>query len=230
MQPWWKSGGYSGIVFVVLFVIGFILQFDAPMVDDSGAEIKQYFIDDGTIYLLGDILIGIGFVFFFLVFAWALSAFIAASETAGENWSRLILVYAAIATAVGFAFSMFNAALAYGAAEFTDENTVKALYYAGDVGLMTGPPLLVGGLTLTIGICILRFGAFPKWLGWLSIVIAVLSTISVFGLLMDDPENALSLLGALAFLLWAVQTLALSYFMISADELPVPADAVPTLA
>ena len=120
MQPWWKSGGFSGIAFVILFVIGFILQIDGPMVDDSGAEIKQYFIDDGSMYLLGDILIGIGFVFFFLTYVWALSAFIAATEPVGENWSRLVLLYGAIATAVGFGFSMFNAALAYGAAEFVE--------------------------------------------------------------------------------------------------------------
>jgi len=222
-EQWWKSGGFSGIAFVILFVIGFVLQLDGPMVDDSGAEIKQYFIDDGSKYLLGDILIGIGFVFFFLTFVWALSGFMAAAEPAGQTWARLILVYGAIATAVGFGFSMFNAALAYGAAEFADENTIKALYYAGYVGLMAGPPLLTGGLTLTIGIGILRHGMFPKWLGWLSIVIAVLATVSVFGLLMDDSESPLSLLGALAFLLWAIQTLALSYFMITADKLPTPA-------
>lgn len=219
-EQWWKSGGFSGIVFVVLFVIGFILQIDGPMVDDPAAEIKQYFIDDGTKYLLGDILIGIGFVFFFLTYVWALSAFMGAAEPAGQNWARLILVYGAIATAVGFAFSMFNAALAYGAAEVADENTVKALFSAGHVGLMLGPPLLTAGLTLTIGIGVLRHGMFPKWLGWLSIVIAVLATISVFGLLMEDPENVLSLLGALAFLLWAVQTLALSFYLLRAESVP----------
>src|SRR6476660_5924068 len=142
---WWKSGGFSGIVFVVLFVIGFILQLDGPMVDDSGAEIKQYFIENSSKYLLGDTLIGIGFVFFFLTYVWALSAFMGAGEPAGQTWSRLILVYGAIATAVGFAFSIFNASLAYGAVDFADENTIKAVFYGGYVGLMTGPPLLTAG-------------------------------------------------------------------------------------
>jgi hypothetical protein len=219
-EQWWKSGGFSGIAFVVLFVIGFILQINGPMVDDSGAEIKQYFIDDGSMYLLGDLLIGIGFVFFFLTFVWALSGLLGAAEPGDEAWSRLVLVYGAIATAVGFGFSMFNAGLAYGAAEFLDDNTARALFYSGYVGLMTGPPLLVGGLTLTVGILVLRHGAFPKWIGWLSLVVAVLGTVSVFGLLMDDPENVLSMLGALAFLLWAVWTLALSYFMLTAERTP----------
>ena len=220
MSPelWWKSGGFSGIAFVVLFVIGFILQIDGPMVDDSGAEIKQYFIDDGSKYILGDLLIG--FVFFFLTFVWALSEFIGAGEPVGQAWSRLILVYGAIATAVGFGFSMVNAGLAYGAAEFADENTVKALFYSGFVGLMVGPPLLVSGLTLTVGIAILRHGMFPKWVAWLSLVIALLAVISVFGLLMDDPENVLSMLGALAFLLWAVWTLAVSFYMLKAEAAP----------
>jgi succinate-acetate transporter protein len=117
---------------------------------------------------------------------------------------------------------MFNASLAYGAAEFLDDNTAKALFYAGYVGLMTGPPLLVSGLTLTVGTAILRHGVFPKWLAWLSLLIALLGVLSVFGLLMDDQENVLSMLGALAFLLWAVWTLALSFYMLKAEAVPEP--------
>lgn len=224
-EQWWKAGGFSGIVFVVLFVIGLVLQFDSPMVDDSGAEIKQYFIDNGTKYLLADTLIGIAFTFFFLTFIWALSGYMSAAEPAGQNWSRLILMYGTVMTAAGFAYSAFNAALAYGAADFLDENTAKAFYYAGSIGFTSGLPLLVGGLMLTVGTGIMRHGMFPQWLGWISLAVTVIGVVSSFGVLPDDPENPLMLLGLVGLLLWMVSTVALSFYMLKAETLPAPRTA-----
>ena len=70
---WWRIGGICGIVLVVLFVVGaIVLQGDTPTYDQSAAEIREFWADDGQRYLIGDYLIGIGFVIFFLAFLSAL--------------------------------------------------------------------------------------------------------------------------------------------------------------
>ena len=227
MSPaqWWGAGGFCGIVFVVLFIVGFGLQWDLPKADATGAEIKAYFADDGDKYLYGDFLIGVGFVFFFLPFVWALAGYLEASEPAGEAWSRLVLVYGAILTAVGASCSAFGGALAYQTAEFGDEGLlrafVQAFYYVNTFAI----PLLLAGLTLTVGILINRHGGLPKWLGWLSFAITVLGVISTFAVHADDPEGPLGALGLVGFLLWMVWMLAISFTMLRTESLPVASEA-----
>src|SRR5690348_15864298 len=139
MSPdrWWAAAGFSGIAFVVLFIVGIILQADSPMGDATGPEIKSYFVDNGTRYIIGDIVIAIGFIFFFVPFFWGLSSYLGAGEPAGQTWSRLTIVYGALVTAFGGAAAPFGGALAYDAANYADEGLlrafVQAAYYANTV-------------------------------------------------------------------------------------------------
>ena len=225
MSPdqWWKAGGFSGIVFVVMFIIGIVLQFDMPKADAPGAEIKQYFVDDGTKYMIADFIVGLGFVFFFLPFLWALSAYLGSGEPVGQTWSRLILVYGSILTAVGATITAFGGALAYQTAEFADDNLLRAFvqaYYYTNTFVTT---LLLAGLAFSVGMLIMRHGSMPKWVGWLSMVLTVIAVISAFAVFGDDPEGPLGALNVLALLLWFVWTLAISYTMLKAEAPPVPA-------
>ncbi len=216
-DQWWKAGGYAGIVFVVLFVIGVVLQFDGPRPDASGDEIKQYFIDDSVKYIIGDFVIGIGFVFFFLTFIWALSALMRTAEPPGQTWSTMILVYGAVFTAAGAALTAFYGALAYGAAVFLDANTARAMVYAYYYGSTLGGSLLIAAIIFSVGVAILRNGVFWSWLGYFSLALAAALVVSSLGVLAEDPEGPLGMLSLVCFLLWGVWTLIVSYGMITRD-------------
>ena len=85
---WWRFGGLDGIIWAVLFIIGaFVLQGDSPSRTDSIESIRQYWIDDGTRYLVGDFLISVAFMIFFTPYLIALRWFVGR----GEGWPPICL-------------------------------------------------------------------------------------------------------------------------------------------
>lgn len=60
---WRQLGGLLGIIGVVLFVVGGLVQGDVPTTKDSISEVKAWFVDNGEQYIIGDYLIGLGVVF-----------------------------------------------------------------------------------------------------------------------------------------------------------------------
>lgn len=64
MTQWWRLGGILGIGFIILFFVGgFALQGESPSYDDPITEVREYFTEDGDQYLIGDYILGLGFVF-----------------------------------------------------------------------------------------------------------------------------------------------------------------------
>jgi len=101
-RQWRRMGGVFGIGWVILFFIGgFALQGDSPSRTDSIESIRQYFTDDGDIYLAGDFLLGIAFIFFFLPFVVTLRWVLGSGEGWPPIWSWLSVVGGVIATIWG---------------------------------------------------------------------------------------------------------------------------------
>ena len=222
MNQWWRLGGLAGILYVVLFVIGILIEGDTPMPDNSASDIKQYFVDNGDKFMIGDFIIGIGFVFFFLPFASALGSFLGRSEGEPPVWSRLIFFAAITFTAIGAAASSFLGALAYTAGDFTDDNLLKSFVDANYYAFTTAGPLLAGLLVLSASIVILRTKALWQWLGWLGLIFTIAAVISSLSVLNDDPNSPLGIMGFIVFISYGVWILIASVGMWLKEAPPEP--------
>ena len=116
LSQWWRLGGILGIGAVALIFLGFGLLWSVPDLDSPIGEIRTYFTDNSTQYLVGDYLIGLGFVFLFLPFVVILRGLLGLVEGGANICSRLAFTGGLLLVAVGFAISAAPGALALGAA------------------------------------------------------------------------------------------------------------------
>ena len=177
-------GPIAGIVFVVLFVVGFSL-FDAPSGDDSVSKITSFYNDSGdraqliiSSYLL--ILSGVFFIWFL--------ATLRNTLTAAEGESGRLALIATMSGVIFTALLMVAAAMFMTVAAditFGDEKfvSVEAARLLPEVGY---PILLIGGMFAAAAmidatsIVILRTGVLPKWIAWFGFVAAIGVLFSVF--------------------------------------------------
>jgi hypothetical protein len=71
-DDWTRYGGAAGIAFVILCVAGFVVQGDVPVFTDGSAQIRAWFADNSSRYLIGYGLIALG-LFIYLVYLGRLS-------------------------------------------------------------------------------------------------------------------------------------------------------------
>ena len=95
MSQWWRLGGILGIASVALIFIGFGVTGTDLDFDDPIEEIRTYFTDDSTQYLVGDYLIGLGFVLLFLPFVVILRGLLGLVEGGVNIWGPRSLLPAA---------------------------------------------------------------------------------------------------------------------------------------
>lgn len=192
---WWRIGGALGIGFAILFIIGAVIQGDTPMRDDSVQEIRAYFQDDGDMYLLGDYLIGMAFVFLFLpyvvILRWVLGS--------GEGWppilSWMTVVGGLTTVALGGAGSAALGVLAISADNTEiDDSTVRVFMefnvYASTL-FSIGIALFVGSASLAI----LKAGVLWRWLAVVGLIAAVLLVIGASWTIDGNEEGALAACG-----------------------------------
>jgi hypothetical protein len=177
-------GPIAGIVFVVLFVVGFFL-FDLPSGDDSAREITSFYNDSGDraqLIISGYLLVLAGV--FFLWFLASLRNRLLAAE--GEP-ARLSVI--AFASGVVFVAMLMVAAAAFvtvaGDITFGDEKFVS-LEGARLLPELGYPILLIGGMFAAIAmidaasVLIVRTGVLPRWIGYFGFVAAVALLFAVF--------------------------------------------------
>ena len=115
LSQWWRLGGILGIASVALIFIGFGVTGTDLDFDDPIEEIRTYFTDDSTQYLVGDYLIGLGFVLLLLPFVVILRGLLGLVEGGVNIWSSLAFTGGLLMVAIGFATSFAWGALALGA-------------------------------------------------------------------------------------------------------------------
>jgi hypothetical protein len=167
----------GGIVFVVLMVVGSMLIGDVPAPDATGQQIVDYLADSGnhTRNIVGAYLWVIG-ALAFLWFLVRLHHDIRRAEGgtgslstlafgAGVAFAAVWMVSAAVLAAVPYAIELRHAPI-------SDPDLVRVLPAAGRLLLQGGgfAGLLV---VLAASVAIFRTRVFPRWLGWLGIVAAI---------------------------------------------------------
>jgi hypothetical protein len=173
---WDRVAPGFGVVFAVLFVLGFLLIGDSPKLDDSAEEIVAYFDDERSKLLTVVVLFGLSIV----AFLWFLGT-VAHTLRVEADESRLAataLAAGAVTTALFGAIVLINAGLAFQIAEDGDAGVVAALY---DLAWVTSTLIWypVAALVGSTGIGALRGRLVPVWVGWASVVVA--ATILVSG-------------------------------------------------
>jgi len=224
-RQWWRIGGVFGIIFVVLFIIGaIIIPGEPPMRDDSIQEIRQYFQDDGDIYLAGDYMVGIAFVLFFVPYLvtlrWVLGS--------GEGWPP---IWSWVTVAGGLTMLVLGGtgAAAFGTLALSadnpeiDDSSVRLLMEMNSYSFTLfsfGMALFVASASLVI----LRTGVLWRWLAGLGLLAALLLVVGAAWTIDGDEDGALATLGfigAPATLLFIILT---SINMIMMKEEPAPTE------
>jgi hypothetical protein len=208
-----KYGAATGIAFVVLVVVGFLIVTPSPPdLDAPVDEWATYFSDDQDAINTGVVLVSLG-LFFFI---WFLGSVTSALRIAAGN-PRLPSI--AFGGGLLFAASLFVALTFVAvAAHRPDEVSPELTRALNDGALVAGVPGIAGVVALfaAIALVILRGDLLPHWLGWLSAVAAVVQPLT-FGVLYTDT-GAFAADGVLALFVpltvGTVTVLALSIVLI----------------
>jgi hypothetical protein len=222
---WWRLAGVDGLIFVILFIIGGpILQGDFPMRGDGVETIRQYWVDEADNYLIGDYILNIAFVIFFLPYVIGLRWVLGSAEGSPPIWSWMSFGGAIIALAAGVAASMFAAGLALGFKDGDpglDDATLLLLIDVNSYafGILSMGLALFGA---SAGYVILRTGVLWRWLGVLPLIAAVLLVIGGAWQIDGDPEGALGSLGFTGLPLTFLFVLVSSIALILKSEEPAP--------
>ena len=171
-ERWW---GISGIVFVVLFLIGFALVGNSG---DTGAEVLAFF-DENRVQTIVAFFVLLASAVAYVWFVAAVRSVLARAEPEPRGL-----------TGLGFGAGLVTATLLIvGAAPLAalsdtagaDAGTADAFYLVGSLSY----PLLTGGigvsslLALAVGIVALRTRVLPRWLGLVSVVAAPFILVAV---------------------------------------------------
>ncbi|MEO6398448.1 MAG: hypothetical protein ABIP13_08270 [Tepidiformaceae bacterium] len=214
-----KIGGIAGIFFLILLFIGIFGQGEAPMSGDSIEKIRSFWTDgDGTNrYLVFDWLIGVAFLLGFLPFLSALRSVLATGDPSGGTWARLAFVGGVLFLIAGATASGAWGALAFGQGRELDDATLRLAMYQNNYGFTSGN-VVIPVFLVPASLIILASGVLWKWLGYVGLAAALLGLIGALGVVFNDEENLLSLLGLLGSVLMAVFVLGSSIGMIRSSE------------
>lgn len=162
----------TGIVFVVLIVISFIVGGEPPDSDDSTEEVVRFWTENDGEQVASAAIAGWAAVFL----VWFGGSVRAALRRAEGEPARLsaIAFGGFLVLALGIlAFSGFQFAAGETAGDVPDEVTQTLSVLNSDFFI----PLAAGNVIalLATGIATVRYGALPRWLGWVAIVLGIVS-------------------------------------------------------
>jgi hypothetical protein len=224
---WDRVAAATGIAFVVLGIIALVVVPQPPQPDASSGEVAAYFTDNRSGILAQTYLFAVAGLFFL----WFLGSLRSHLRRAEGGTGRLSAVAFAggIATFAAFGTgSGISAALAAGIAPQGDFAVANAFFEFGSQ-VFSGVSFPVIVLSLAASLAILRFRAFPDWLGWLGLGVALSGVIGTFALFADSgffaPGGGFTYI---AFGLFFVWFLLLSVVLIQQLPAPAPARAAPT--
>ena len=222
-NQWWKLGGVAGLLWIVLFIVGaFVLQGDTPTRDDDIAEIREYFTDDAEQYLVGDYLIGLGFMLGFLPYLIVLRRVLGGGLTLPGLLSRVALFAGVIAIIIGAVASLFWGTLAVGAAESSEvDDSAIRLFMEADVYAFNTLVFPLSLFLLAAGLSLWMTGVLNRWLGWIGIIGGIGGFIGAAWPIDGDEEGLISGIGLLSFLGMLLFIITTSVALLMKKEAPL---------
>jgi hypothetical protein len=197
---WDRLGAATGIGFVVLFVVAFIIG-GQPGVDQ---DVVEFFVANRRQLLTQAYLYGLSMVFL-IWFLGSVRSHLRLSEGGTGRLSAVSFAGGIIFVTVLVVSGIVNTALADGIARLSDPDTTRALYqlvgHANDVNWFP-MAVFIGAATLVA----FRHNALPRWLAWFGAAVALSSLIGALAIVADtgplSSAGVFSIVGLLLFLLW----------------------------
>jgi hypothetical protein len=219
MRQYWRVGGACALLLLVMFIIGAVIQGGPPMFDDSVEDIRAYWVDHGNDYLVGDYIIGLGFILFFFPFLSSFRSLLGAAEGGMQTWSRVVFAGGILLFALAGASSIFWTALAWGdVAENASDETIQTLMWL-DVGAVHFMPAGMAIMALAAALVILVTKVLPLWYGLLTLVYGVIALLSMLSILSDNPDDSF---GWIAFPASAIWLLVTGILLLMKKDAPMP--------
>jgi len=208
---WERLAALAGVVAVALWVIGILIQesTDMPGDEPTGDQVLAWYSGDENAILAGGFVFMLG-ALFFLIFLGALRVRLRGAE--GPTGFLTAIGYTA-GLGAGFFLLMLPSADMAGALS-NDELTGDAALAVNSLGDMffIGAELLGALMLVIVGLLFIKTRVLPAWLGWASLVLALVMLIPPIGwagLLLGLP-------------LWTVLTSVLLWMRPAAELSPPP--------
>jgi hypothetical protein len=161
----------TGVGFVLLGIISFIVGGEPKSADEPVGEIVDYYVDNKD-SIQAAAFIGVAATLLLVFFGAYLRRVLRAAAPEGEILS-LVSFLGLVVVAVGFAIDTTILIALSEAADDIDPVAVQSLQALWDNDFV---PLVLGVLMFlwATGLAVIRTGALPKWLGWVMVVLGVL--------------------------------------------------------
>ncbi|MGH2917162.1 MAG: hypothetical protein ACRDLS_00980 [Solirubrobacteraceae bacterium] len=160
-----------GILFVAVAVIGFAVGGEPPGADEGAAKVVDHYVDNKDAIQAGAAIQAAAAALFLYFVAYLSSVLRASAER--SVLPTLALIGAAI-MATGIAI---DATISFALSEAADDlapagaQALQALWDNDFFPMAVGLQVFI----LSTGLAVLKYGALPKWLGWIAIVLAVIA-------------------------------------------------------
>jgi hypothetical protein len=167
----------TGVLFVVLLIVSFIVAGEPPDADEPIQEIVDHYVDDKDSIEIGALIGGLAALSLVFFGAYLRKVF-SAAEPPGHGMLSPLVLAATVIIAVGAGIDMTLSVALAEAADDIDPVGVQALQAFWDNDFI---PIAIGIelLLISAGLSIVRYGALPKWLGWVALVVALVGVTPV---------------------------------------------------
>jgi hypothetical protein len=161
----------TGVAFIVVLIIGFLIGGEPPDVEKPVQEIVDHYADNKDSVQAGA-LVEIIAAALLLFFAGYLRKVLRAAPGEGGLLPAVVLAGATV-MATGAAI---DAMISFTLAETVNDIEPTAVQTLQALWDNDWPPLALGAATLLLasGLSIALYGALPKWLGWVAILLGVI--------------------------------------------------------
>jgi hypothetical protein len=195
----------TGIFFVVLVVIGFLVQPKPPSSDASAVEVLEYVKDHHDALHVIQLIFGLA-GFFFIWFIGALRSLLGGAE--GGERRLATTAYGGGLIAVATLMVGLGVAAAAELHPARDPEITRALIDASLLIPAVGAPA-AAVFFFANGLSVLRSGYLPPWLGWLGMVTAFFNAIGIGAVFTDHGvfagDGVLGFfVGLVLFLVWVL--------------------------
>ena len=163
-------GPLTGILFVVLTIIAFLVAGESPGTDDSTREIIDFYVDNDDAQALGAALLALASVA--LIFFLGSLRRVLRAAAGDDGGLSTVTVLGGLMIAVG---TSILAGITFTLGDAADELPPAAILTLNALNSDMFFTLAVGTavFNLALGLAVLRHGGLPRALGWVALVIGI---------------------------------------------------------
>jgi hypothetical protein len=200
---WERWSTASGVVFVFLAVLAYLFAPGLPQVNDSDAEVRDWFVDNQSRIRWQVFLFGLATIFFLWFFATLAGNL---RRAAGTPAGRLPAIIVASAGASAGLYLVGTAC--FGALARMPSEGQRALFELGNMVFAVNEFVALT-LVAAVSLAVLRTRLLPDWLAWAGGVFVVLALVDAAGRTIGDsaafgPGGVFGILVFLVFLAWTL--------------------------